>query len=111
LWSPGGSVKQFDGQEEIQLPTGLWFQLKSGYVNPYNIYGFDLGIIETGLQNYILGRRDYTNVGSEPSIELEYHKRYHPSSKQKHLVHDQKLKLQSFVKGSYQSLAYSSQGL
>ena len=71
MWSPGGAVKQYDGQEEIQLPTGLWFQLKSGYVNPYNIYGFDIGIIETGLQNYILGRRDLTTVGSEPSIELE----------------------------------------
>lgn len=71
MWGTGGAVKSFDGQEEIQTPTGLWFQLKSGYVNPYNIYGFDLGIIETGLQNYILGRRDLTTVGSEPEITLE----------------------------------------
>lgn len=71
MWSPGGSKKSYDGQEEIQLPTGLWFQLKSGYVNPFNIYNFDLGFIETGLQNYILGRRDFTTVGSEPEIVLE----------------------------------------
>jgi len=71
MWSPGGAIKQYDGQEEIQLPTGLWFQLKSGYINPYNIYGFDLGIIETGLTNYILGRRNLATVGEEVSIELE----------------------------------------
>jgi len=71
MWSTGGLVKSFDGQEEVSLPVGLWSQLKSGYVNPFNIWGFDLGIIETGLQNYILGRKDFTVTGSEPEIILE----------------------------------------
>lgn len=71
MWSNGGMMKSFDGQEEISLPVGLWPQLKSGYVNPFNIYGFDLGIIENGLQNYILGRKDFTVVGTEPEVVLE----------------------------------------
>jgi len=71
MWSNGGSVKAFDGQEEIQLPIGLWPQLKSGYINPYNVNGFNLGIIITGLENYVLGKVDYTVIGDEPEIVLE----------------------------------------
>ena len=71
MWSPGGSAKSYDGQEEIQMPVGLWFQLKSGYIVPFNINGFNLGILITGLENYILGKKDYTTIGSEPTIVLE----------------------------------------
>lgn len=71
MWSSGGSAKSYDGQEEIQLPIGLWFQLKSGYINPFNINGFSVGVIITGLENYILGKKDYTKVGDEPEIMLE----------------------------------------
>lgn len=71
MWSPGGSAKAYDGQEEIQMPIGLWFQLKSGYIVPFNVNGFNLDILTTGLENYILGKKDYTTIGSEPEIVLE----------------------------------------
>lgn len=71
MWSNGGSAKSYDGQEEIQLPIGLWPQLKSGYINPFNVNGFNLGIIITGLENYVLGKVDYTTIGQEPEIVLE----------------------------------------
>lgn len=71
MWSNGGLMKSYDGQEEIHLPIGLWPQLKSGYVNPFNIWNFEIGFIETGLENYILGRKDYTVTGEEPEIVLE----------------------------------------
>jgi hypothetical protein len=71
MWSPGGLVKGYDGQEEIMLPTGLWTQLKSGYLVPYNVMSFDIGILETGLRNYILGRRNLSTIGQEPEITLE----------------------------------------
>jgi hypothetical protein len=71
MWGTGGMVKSFDGQEEQQLPVGLWSQLKSGYICPFNVKQFALGIIDTGLENYILNRKDYTVIGDEPEIVLE----------------------------------------
>jgi hypothetical protein len=55
MWSPGGSMKAYDGQEEIQLPTGLWFQLKSGYVNPFNIYSLVYLLIYIQISRELVG--------------------------------------------------------
>jgi len=70
MWGTGGRI-QLDGADEVQLPTGLWTQLNSGYVTVYTYNNFSKQLFITAYHNYFLGKRNYTSPGSEPSVTIE----------------------------------------
>ena len=70
MWGTGGRVI-LDGADEVQLPTGLWQQLNSGYVHSYNYNEFGKYLFINAFHNYFLGKRDYVDPGNEPSVTVE----------------------------------------
>lgn len=70
MWGNGGRI-QLDGADEVQLPTGLWTQLNSGYVHVYTLPNFSKYLFINAFHNYFLGKRDYVTPGSEPTVTVE----------------------------------------
>lgn len=70
MWGTGGRVI-LDGADEVQMPTGLWQQLNSGYVHVYNYNNFNKYLFINAFHNYFLGKRDYVEPGQEPTVEVE----------------------------------------
>lgn len=70
MWGTGGRVI-LDGADEVQLPTGLWQQLNSGYVHVYNYNNFSKYLFLNAFHNYFLGKKDYTTPGQEPTVDVD----------------------------------------
>jgi hypothetical protein len=70
MWGTGGRI-QLDGADEVDLPTGLWQQLNSGYVHVFNMNNFNKQLFINAYHNYFLGRRDLTTPGQEPVVDID----------------------------------------
>lgn len=70
MWGTGGRIL-LDGQDEVDLPTGLWQQLSAGYIHVYNYQNFSKYMFINAYHNYFLGKRDYTVPGQEPTVDIE----------------------------------------
>lgn len=70
MWGTGGRILM-DGQDEVDLPTGLWQQLSAGYIHVYNYQSFSKYMFINAYHNYFLGKRDYVEPGQEPMVEIE----------------------------------------
>ncbi len=70
MWGTGGRI-QLDGADEVDLPTGLWQQLNSGYVHVFNMNNFSKYLFINAYHNYFLGRRDYVTPGQEPVVDID----------------------------------------
>jgi hypothetical protein len=68
MWGSGGRIL-LDGQDEIILPVGLWFQIDSGgYKHIYTRDSFSLDMFKTVIQNFYHGKVDYK--GPDPNRVL-----------------------------------------
>ena len=70
MWGSGGRAK-FDGQDEIQMSTGLWQQLDSGYKHVYNLNTFGLDMFKSVISNYLHPKVDFVTPGQEPVMIVE----------------------------------------
>lgn len=70
MWGTGGTA-MLDGQDSVDVPTGLWQQLNSGYLHTYNYNNFSVQMFVEAFHNYFLGKRDFTIPGQEPVVDVD----------------------------------------
>jgi hypothetical protein len=71
LWGTGGRPFQGNGYDQKLLPVGIWQQLDTGYKTTFNIGNFGLHTLKAMFQEYIHGKFDAVQEGSEPVIEVQ----------------------------------------